>query len=105
MDEFGDPVLEEKKIGVSRQAMLKQYAHVYGGNLGMFRLRYDYLPNIESAGLIFQEPDPNDRRQLLTYPTTAIRQLEKAEEINSAYESGVDSTNVENEIKAEDVPF
>jgi hypothetical protein len=50
--------------------MLKQYAHVYGGNLGMFRLRYDYLPNIESAGLIFQEPDPNDRRQLLTYPTT-----------------------------------
>jgi hypothetical protein len=104
-DEFGDPVPEEKKIGVTRQDMLKQYAHIYGGNLNMFRLRYDYLPNIESAGLIFQEPDPNDRRQLLTYPTTAIRKLEKAEEINSAYEPGVNTANSETEIKAEDVPF
>ncbi len=105
VDEFDTPVPEEKKIGVSRQDMLKQYAHFYGGNLGMFRLRYDYLPNIESAGLIFQEPDPNDRRQLLTYPATAIKKLEKAEVINSAYESGVNTANVENEIKAEDVPF
>jgi hypothetical protein len=103
VDEFGDPVPEEKKIGVTRQDMLKQYAHFYGGNLGMFRLRYDYLPNIESAGLIFQEPDPNDRRQLLTYPTTAVRKLEQTEKINSAYESGVDSAV--SEIKAEDVPF
>jgi hypothetical protein len=105
VDEFGDPVPEEKKVGVSRQDMLKQYAHVYGGNLGMFRLRYDYLPNIESAGLIFQEPDPNDRRQLLTYPTTAIRKLEQTEKINSAYESGVEIAKAEDEIKADDVPF
>lgn len=104
-DEFGDPVSEEKKIGVTRQDMLKQYAHVYGGNLGMFRLRYDYLPNIESAGLIFQEPDPNDRRQLLTYPTIAAKRLEKTEEIHSAYEPGVNIASVENEIKSEDVPF
>ncbi len=102
IDEFGDPVPEEKKMGVTRQDMLKQFAHVYGGNLGMFRLRYDYLPNIESAGLIFQEPDPNDRRQLLTYPTIAAKRLEKTEEIHSAYEPGV---SVENEIKPEDVPF
>jgi len=71
----------------------------------MFRLRYDYLPNIESAGLIFQEPDSNDRRQLLTYPATAIKKLEKAEQINSAYESGVDNTKPESEIKTDDVPF
>ncbi len=104
-DEFGDPVPEEKKIGVTRQDMLKQYAHVYGGNLGMFRLRYDYLPNIESAGLIFQEPDPNDRRQLLTYPTIAAKRLEKTEEIHSAYEPGVNIANNENEIRVGDVPF
>lgn len=103
IDEFGDPIPEEKKVGVSRQDMLKQYAHVYGGNLGMFRLRYDYLPSIETAGLIYQEPDPNDRRQLLTYPTMAIRKLEQTEKINSVYESGVDSHV--GEIKAEDVPF
>jgi len=104
-DEFGEPISEEKKIGVTRQEMLKQYAHVYGGNLGMYRLRYDYLPNIESAGIIFQEPDPNDRRQLLTYPTIAAKKLEMAEEKHSEPDSGVEKIQGENEIKAEDVPF
>ena len=105
VDEFGDPVPEEKKIGISRQAILKQYAHFYGGNLGMYRLRHDYIPGIVAAGLIYEEPDPNDRRQALVYPANANRKADDEVSNNSADQSGVEKAEEKTEISPEEVPF
>lgn len=105
VDEFGDVVPEEKKIGISRQAILKQYAHIYGGNLGMYRLRHDYIPGIVAAGLIYEEPDPNDRRQALVYPAIAKRSGNDEVSQNSAPVSGVENIEKKDEINPEDVPF
>jgi hypothetical protein len=105
IDEFGDVVPEEKKFGVNRQAILTQYAHVHGTNLGMYRLRNDYLPGIISAGLIYEEPDPNDRRQMLIYPSFAKRKADEPVQQYSEPQSGVEKTEEKSEIKPEDVPF
>lgn len=105
VDEFGDILPEEKKLGISRQAMLKQHAHIYGTNLGMYRLRADYLPGIMTAGLIYEEPDPNDRRQILVYPAIAKRKPDEEAQKYSEPQSGVEKAEEKTDIKPEDVPF
>ncbi|MES2216406.1 MAG: hypothetical protein V4481_03875 [Patescibacteria group bacterium] len=105
VDDFGERVPEEKKLGINRQAMLSQYVHVYGTNIGMYRLRNDYLPGIMTAGLIYEEPDPNDRRQILVYPAHAKRKADTPAENHSAPQSGVSEPETSQENKATDVPF
>lgn len=71
--------------GVSRKDILKQYRQIYHRCLADDRLRRQILPALESAGLITQEPNAGDKRQLLVYCTvpSPISHLEKKKQIDS----------------------
>ena len=60
------------KIGLSRQDILQKHYKVYGRHLADWQLRQQIIPMLETAGLITQEPDPNDKRKMLVYPTTQL---------------------------------
>lgn len=61
--------------GVTRQDVLTKHFEVYGRMIEDFRLRQQILPMLETAGLIRQEPDPDDKRKVLIYPTTLLSNL------------------------------
>jgi hypothetical protein len=61
----GGPTLQ----GVSRREIAKAYFEHYGRPLPDWKLRQDFLPALEVAGLIVQEPDPNQKTRLLVHPT------------------------------------
>lgn len=52
-------------IGVRRGDILTRYLRVYGTPLPQERLRRQILPELESAGLIEQKPNPEDNRESL----------------------------------------
>ena len=56
-------------LGLSRQELLQKHFEVYGRMLDTNQLRQQILPMLETAGLIVQEADPNDKRKMLIYPT------------------------------------
>lgn len=58
--------------GLSRGEIMKKHYEVYGRRLADWQLRQQIIPMLENAGLIIQEPDPNDKRKMLIYPTTAL---------------------------------
>lgn len=58
--------------GLARQEIFKKHVAVYGRPIEDFRLRQQVLPMLEVAGLITQEPDANDKRKILVYPTTPL---------------------------------
>jgi len=57
-------------VGVTRKEILKRHFEVYGRTLSESFLRKEILPPLENCGLIYQEPDPDDRRRVLVYCTT-----------------------------------
>jgi hypothetical protein len=59
-------------LGLSRQELLQKHFEVYGRMLDTIQLRQQILPMLETAGLIMQEADPNDKRKFLIYPTTQL---------------------------------
>src|SRR3989338_3244389 len=59
------------ELGLTRQDISKKHYEVYGRMLDTTKLRQQILPMLETAGLISQEPDPNDKRKMLIYPTVA----------------------------------
>jgi len=63
-------------LGLSRQEIQQKHYEVYGRFLPDWQLRQQILPMLESAGLITQEPDPNDKRRYLVYPTEKYSELE-----------------------------
>jgi hypothetical protein len=60
----------EKPVGVTRKEILKKHFEVYGRTLSESFLRMEILPPLENSGLIYQEPDPDDKRRILVYCTT-----------------------------------
>lgn len=58
------------KIGVNRQEIAKKHQEVTGTLLADWQLRQQIIPMLETAGLIYQEPDQTDKRKMLIYPTT-----------------------------------
>ncbi len=54
--------------GLTRQEVLKKHYSLRGRMLDSCKLRQEILPMLEMAGLIYQEIDPNDKRQKLVYP-------------------------------------
>lgn len=69
-DENGFP--SGYKDGISRQDIFKKHFQVYGRMIEDFRLRQQILPMLETAGLITQEPDKNDKRKILIFPTNIV---------------------------------
>src|SRR3989344_2555878 len=58
--------------GITRQEILDKHYRVYGRMLAGQQLRQQILPMLETAGLIIEEGDPNDKRKRLVYPSNAI---------------------------------
>jgi len=59
-------------LGLSRQEILQKHYEVYGRMLDTNQLRQQILPMLETAGLITQETDLNDKRKVLVYPTVPL---------------------------------
>jgi len=57
------------KLGLTRQEVLDKHYKVYGRMLDTHQFRQQILPMLETAGLITQEQDQNDRRKVLISPT------------------------------------
>jgi len=74
-------------IGLSRQELLQKHFEVYGRMLDTAQLRQQILPMLETAGLIVQEADPNDKRKMLIYPTALS--IKSPAQNNSETQSGV----------------
>jgi len=62
------PAYEEKGTGLTRQDILAKHFIVYSRHIQDWQLRQELLPKMEISGVIYQEPDPSDRRKVLVYP-------------------------------------
>jgi len=62
------PLLEDDTddIGVPRRIIAREYYRVYNKPISENALK-DLIPDIENAGLIYQEPDPTNRSRLLIH--------------------------------------
>lgn len=60
------------QLGLTRREVTLKHIQVYGRVLADWLLRQQIIPMLENAGLIVQEPDPNDKRKMLIYPTTPL---------------------------------
>lgn len=77
-------------LGLSRQELLQRHFEVYGRMLDTNQLRQQILPMLETAGLIVQEADPDDKRKMLIYPTTLS--TKSPDQRNSDDEGGVNTS-------------
>ena len=57
---------------MTRQDIVQKHYEVYGRFIPDWQLRQQIIPMLETAGLITQERDPNDKRKMLIYPTTPL---------------------------------
>jgi hypothetical protein len=64
-DSVVQPLLEKNETGIPNRTIMAEYHRLYGRFLPDRRLRREIIPALESCGLIFLEPNPNDRRQHL----------------------------------------
>lgn len=80
--EVVEPIFEQRyseceggvnPIGITRQDIIKRHFEVYGRPLPDWLLRREILPALESAGLVFQELDPNNKRRKLVYPACTLQ--------------------------------
>lgn len=60
------------KLGLTRQNIIQKHYKVYGRFLPDWQLRQQIIPMLETAGLIIQEKDVNDKRKTLIYPTSLL---------------------------------
>jgi hypothetical protein len=58
-------------LGITRREIAQKHLQVKGRVLPDWFLRTQIIPLLENAGLMVQEPDPDDKRKMLVYPTTA----------------------------------
>jgi hypothetical protein len=56
-----------EQIGLSRKEIASKYYEVFKELLPDWRARQELLPALESAGLIYQQPDPEYRRKILVF--------------------------------------
>jgi len=81
-----------EKVGLARQEVLQKHFEVYGRMLDTNQLRQQILPMLETAGLIVQELDQNDKRKILIYPSLRTDKQKN----NSVTEGGVKTTDDRN---------
>ena len=87
---------------MNRHEVLQKYYEIYGRPLDPIQLRQQFLPMLEMAGLIIQEPDPLDKRKMLIFPVLPIKPGEE----NSESQGGVNYlAGQEGEINVDDIPF
>jgi hypothetical protein len=81
------------QLGLTRREVMQEHLQVYGRVLADHTLRQQIIPMLENAGLIVQEPDPNDKRRMLIYPTTSL--TISGDQKNSELDGRVDENNSE----------
>ncbi len=92
------------KLGLSRQEVLDKHFAIYGRMLDSNQLRQQILPMLETAGLIIQEQDPDDKRKMIIFPSL-LNHL-SPEGRNSDTEGGVKNMEEESEdITSEEIDF
>ena len=62
------PTFQESQRGLSRRDIIRKHYEIYERSLSDWQLRREILPMLEMAGLIVQEPNPDDKRVTLIYP-------------------------------------
>lgn len=60
------------RIGLSRQDIMNKHYDLKGRFLPDWQLRQQIIPALEMSGLIAQEPDQNDKRKMLIFPTPQL---------------------------------
>lgn len=85
---------ENEGRGLSRQQIMERHYRVYERALPSWQLRQDILPMLETAGLIRQEQDPNDKRQLLVFPV--VQKEATSPENNSELDGGAIAQQTDN---------
>jgi len=66
------PLYQKKQEGLGRKELMQKYFEAYSRPIADWLLRQQIIPMLETAGLIIQEPDSNDKRKTLIYPTTPL---------------------------------
>jgi len=61
--------------------------------LDVHQLRQQILPMLETAGLITQEQDPNDKRKILIFPTLIRKPSKNENQNNDENKGGVNNNN------------
>ena len=64
--------LAKNQTGLTRREITQEHLRVYGRVLADWLLRMQIIPMLENSGLIMQEPDNNDKRKMLVYPTSSL---------------------------------
>lgn len=86
-----------EKAGITRKEILQRHYEVYGRMLDGNMLRQQILPMLETAGLIEQTPDKDDKRKMLVYPTVPITGIDTLSPLATEYgdgDSGVHTKDV-----------
>ncbi|MCB9798576.1 toprim domain-containing protein [Candidatus Nomurabacteria bacterium] len=58
--------------GITRKEILQKHYEVYGRMVQDWQMRQQIIPMLETAGLISQDPDPDDKRRILITPTDKL---------------------------------
>ncbi|MCL5070826.1 MAG: toprim domain-containing protein [Actinobacteria bacterium] len=59
-------------IGILRKEIMGKYLKVLNKPISDWSLRQEILPMLESAGLIYQEPDPDNKRRMVIFPVEVV---------------------------------
>ncbi len=76
--------------GLTRKDIIHKYYEIYERPLPNWQLSKEILPMLEMAGLIIQEPDPEDKRKMLIYP------MEIKNKVDSTVYTSKQEPNLEN---------
>ena len=71
-----DQFVFDKRPGISRQDILQKHFDVHGRMLDIYQLRQQIIPMLETAGLVTQEQDSNDKRRWLILPAVITEEEE-----------------------------
>ena len=80
------------ELGLSRQDIVQMHYKIHGRFLADWQLRQHIIPMLETAGLIMQERDPDDKRKILIYPTPLSHPTD--EKNNSESSGGVNKLKI-----------
>lgn len=85
--------------GLTRKQIMTKYREVYSRPVADWFLRQEILNSLESAGLITQESDPNDRRKMLVYlPPSLTHYSSRYSELESGVCVGDSKVNNDKDI-------
>ncbi len=88
-----EDLIECVTSGITRQEILNNHFKIYGRMLDAQQLRQQIIPILETSGLVYQEPDPTDKRKILIFPT--VLEIPTVQnENNSGNECGVNYEDI-----------